>query len=137
MKKKFKWMSAMLTMCILAITMTVVSCSDDDEKTNVWYALGFTEINTSSPDALREMGEIEAAYKKALGITESPFSKFGTVEECNQQVLNACQQAENALKEKAGKVLMYSRLQMPTPNKLFIKKNSKQMTTMPCCNLPR
>ena len=74
MKKKFKWMSAMLTMCILAITMTVVSCSDDDEKTNVWYALGFTEINTSSPDALREMGEIEAAYKKALGITESPFS---------------------------------------------------------------
>lgn len=25
-------MSAMLTMCILAITMTVVSCSDDDEK---------------------------------------------------------------------------------------------------------
>ena len=100
MKKKFKWVSAMLTMCILAITMTVVSCSDDDEKTNVWYALGFTEINTSSPDALREMGEIEAAYKKALGITESPFSKFGTVEECNQQVLNACQQAENALKEK-------------------------------------
>ena len=53
MKKKFKWVSAMLTMCILAITMTVVSCSDDDEKTNVWYALGFTEINTSSPDALR------------------------------------------------------------------------------------
>ena len=103
MKKKFKWMSAMLTMCILAITMTVVSCSDDDEKTNVWYALGFTEINTSSPDALREMGEIEAAYKKALGITESPFSKFGTVEECNQQVLNACQQAENALKEKSWK----------------------------------
>ena len=32
MKKKFKWMSAMLTMCILAITMTVVSCSDDDEE---------------------------------------------------------------------------------------------------------
>lgn len=32
MKKKFKWVSAMLTMCILAITMTVVSCSDDDEK---------------------------------------------------------------------------------------------------------
>lgn len=104
MKKKFKWMSAMLTMCILAITMTVVSCSDDDEKTNVWYALGFTEINTSSPDALREMGEIEAAYKKALGITESPFSKFGTVEECNQQVLERlASKAENALKEKSWK----------------------------------
>ena len=103
MKKNFKWMSAMLTMCILTITMTIVSCSDDDEKTDVWYALGFTEINTSSPDALREMSEIEAAYKKALGITEVPFSKFGTIEECDQQVLNACQQAENALKDKKWK----------------------------------
>lgn len=103
MKKNFKWMSAMLTMCILTITMTIVSCSDDDEKTDVWYALGFTEINTSSPDALREMSEIEAAYKKALGITEVPFSKFGTIEEYDQQVLNACQQAENALKDKKWK----------------------------------
>lgn len=103
MKKNFKWMSAMLTMCILTITMTIVSCSDDDEKTDVWYALGFTEINTSSPDAFREMSEIEAAYKKVLGITEEPFSKFGTIEECDQQVLNACQQAENALKDQKRK----------------------------------
>lgn len=104
MKQTIRTMSALLTMMvamtILAFTFT--ACSDDEDVENeVTYTYGFAEMSASHPDFLEEMGKIENAFKSALGITGSPFTKHGTVEECDKEVYAACEKAYRSLQGDA------------------------------------
>ena len=96
-------MSALLTMMAVAIlTFTFTACSnDDDPVTEVTYTYGFSSMSASHPDFLAEMNKIEKGFQSALGITGKPFTKKGTIEECNKQVYEACQKAFDLLKGEA------------------------------------
>lgn len=103
MKRRFRTMSALLTMVLAAMfcAFTFTACSDDEDTDNeVTYTYGFAEMSASHPDFLEEMGKIESAFKSALGITRSPFTKQGTVEECDKQVYAACQKANQSLQDE-------------------------------------
>lgn len=100
MKSSIKRMSAMLTMMAIAIlTFTFTGCSDDEEPVaEVTYTYGFSSMSASHPDFLAEMSKIEKGFQAALGITGKPFTKIGTVEECDKMVYEACLKAFDSLK---------------------------------------
>lgn len=103
MKSSIKRMSALLTMMAVAIlTFTFSGCSDDDDPvTEVTYTYGFSNMSASHPDFLEEMSKIEKGFQSALGITGKPFTKKGSIEECDKQVYEACQRAFDSLKGEA------------------------------------
>ena len=103
MKSSIKKMSALLTMMAAAIlAFTFTGCSDDDEPmAEVTYTYGFSKMSASHPDFLEEMNKIEKGFQSALGITGKPFTKKGTIEECDKQVYEACRKAFDSLKSEA------------------------------------
>ena len=104
MKRRFRTMSALLTMVLAAMfcAFTFTACSDDEDTDNeVTYTYGFAEMSASHPDFLEEMGKIENAFQSALGITGKLFTKKGTIEECDKQVYEACRKAFDSLKSEA------------------------------------
>lgn len=102
MEKSIKTISTLVTMLAVVIfSITFTACSDDDEPvTEVTYTYGFSSMSASHPDFLSEMNKIENAFKTALGITGKPFTKKGTVEECDKDVYEACKKAFNSLKDE-------------------------------------
>ena len=103
MKRSIKKMSTLLTMMAVTIlTFTFSGCSDDDDPvTEVTYTYGFSSMSASHPDFLEEMSKIEKGFQSALGITGKPFTKKGSMEECDKQVYEACQKAFDSLKGEA------------------------------------
>ncbi|WP_288612210.1 hypothetical protein [uncultured Bacteroides sp.] len=103
MKSSIKRMSTLLTMMAVTIlTFTFSGCSDDDDPvTEVTYTYGFSNMSASHPDFLEEMSKIEKGFQAALGITDKPFTKKGTIEECDKQVYEACRKAFDSLKGEA------------------------------------
>ena len=103
MKSSIKRMSTLLTMMAVTIlTFTFSGCSDDDDPvTEVTYTYGFSNMSASHPDFLEEMSKIEKGFQAALGITGKPFTKKGTIEECDKQVYEACRKAFDSLKGEA------------------------------------
>lgn len=85
--------------CVLMgiVSLTFFACSNDEDEaiTQVTYEMGFSSIESSS---MTNLGTIERAYKKALGVTESKFTFEGSVNECDQRVKDACGSAEAELK---------------------------------------
>ena len=81
--------------CVLMgiVSLTFFACSNDEDEaiTQVTYEMGFSSIESSS---MTDLGTIERAYKKALGVTESKFTFEGSVNECDQRVKDACGSAE-------------------------------------------
>ena len=103
MKSSIKRMSALLTMMAVAVfALTFTACSDDDEPiAGVTYTYGFSKMSASHPDFLEEMNKIEKGFQSALGITGKPFTKKGSIDECDKQVYEACQKAFDSLKGEA------------------------------------
>ena len=103
MKQTIRTMSALLTMMVaMAVSaFTFIACSDDDDPmTEVTYTYGFSSMSASHPDFLEEMSKIENGFKSALGITGKPFTKNGSMEECDMEVYAACQKAYESLKDE-------------------------------------
>ena len=103
MKRRFRTMSALLTMMVAmtAFAFTFIACSDDEDIENeVTDTYGFAKMSASHPDFLEEMGKIESAFKSALGATGSSFTKRGTVEECDKEVYAACEKAYQSLQDE-------------------------------------
>ena len=100
MKSSIRNISTLVSMMVVAIfAFTFTSCSDEDEPVaEVTYTYGFSSMSASHPDFLAEMSKIESAFKSALGITGKPFTKKGSVEECDNQVYDACLKAFESLK---------------------------------------
>ena len=103
MKQTIKTMSAVLTLMVAmaVVACTFTACSDDEDIENdVTYTYGFAEMSASHPDFLEEMSKIENGFKSALGITGKPFTKNGSMEECDMEVYAACQKAYESLKDE-------------------------------------
>lgn len=88
----------MIGLAIMAIILSfgLSACSnDDDVETTVEYSMSFSKSTGSS--AYSEMGIIESAYKKALGVSSSRFTLNGTISSCNSKVKEGCDQAVKSL----------------------------------------
>ena len=101
MKKSSNSLTLMLSFLMMAFMFVFTACSDDNETEveNV-YTYGFSKTSASTPEFLTEMGTIEDAFKSSLGVTASPFKKTGATEECDNQVIDACDKAFQTLKDK-------------------------------------
>lgn len=104
-KKSVRFLSAMLAMLAL-VCLSLVSftaCSDDDEPVaEVTYSWEFEEVEASTPDFMDDKNKIESTFKAALGASGSAASvtKQGTSETCDREVLEACRQAFESLKDE-------------------------------------
>jgi len=98
MKKAIKFFPALVAMLAMVLTFTFTSCSDDDdEPTEVYYTYGIAKMSSSSLDFLQEMNKIMNAYKSALGVTSTPFTKDGKIDACDKEVKEACEKAYRTL----------------------------------------
>lgn len=77
------------------------SCSGDEEtSTTVYYSMGFDTVSTTD---LSELSVIERAYKEALGVSDTSFSLYGKISECDSKVLQSCRSAEEELEGNTWK----------------------------------
>ncbi len=97
MEKLRKFMPIMLALLVSVMTLMFTSCDESDEPSDQVYTFGFSEMSASSPEFLNDMTKIENAYKTALGVKESPFTKHGTAAACDQEVKKACEKAYTTL----------------------------------------
>lgn len=97
MKKRIKFLPALMAMLALVLTMSLTSCGSDDEPSEVIYSYGFSAMSSSTPDFLQEMNKIESAYKTALGVSASPFTKTGSISSCDREIKEACDRANSSL----------------------------------------
>lgn len=61
------------------------------------YSYGFSSMSSSSPEFLKEMTKITNAFKSALGVTSTPFTKDGKIDACDKEVKEACEKAYRTL----------------------------------------
>ena len=106
MKKAIQSMSVMLAMMALvcASLVSFTACSDDDEPVaEVTYSWEFKETSPSTPDSMEDKEKIESAFRTALGASDAATSvtRQGTAETCDREVLEACQQVFDSLKDEA------------------------------------
>ena len=59
--------------CVLAVSVSFSSCSeDDDNETLLYYNLGFSKMNGN----LTEAAYIDDTFKAALGVTTDEFTSY-------------------------------------------------------------
>ena len=88
----------MVTVTIIGGALT--SCNDNEPVEEVTYSWEFEEVTPSTPDFKDDKNKIESAFKTAFGSSGSATSvtRQGTSETCDQEMLEACQQALESLK---------------------------------------
>ena len=76
---------------LVALTLfgTVFTACSDDEESEIHYETFITEAG-----GLLQLQAVEKAYLDALNVSDDSFTLTGSVEECDAQVLQACQEAE-------------------------------------------
>ena len=101
MKKKIYLMTLAAILCSTIITAVFTSCKKDDDKYN--YTINVRAGGTLFGDnAVNWSNTIMNIYKAELGTDDDSFTKYGTEEECNQEVLNACKRAETTANRVGG-----------------------------------
>lgn len=98
MKKKHLMMLLLLFVGTFA-SLSLASCSDDDEPGTQVYTYGWMDYSLSSSDlsVLNEMQTISDAFKAAIG-SSSPVTLNGTTSECDAKIKAACEKVEASLK---------------------------------------
>lgn len=81
---------------LVALTLfgTVFTACSDDEESEIHYVAGIDETFITEAGGLLQLQAVEKAYLDALNVSDASFTLTGSVEECDAQVLQACQQAE-------------------------------------------
>ena len=106
MKKAIQSLQVMLAMLavVCASLVSLTACSDDDEPVaEVTYSWGFADMSASSPDFMDDIRKISSTFAVALGApaSASEVTRQGTPETCDKEVLEACGQALESLKDEA------------------------------------
>lgn len=84
--------------CILWVSffsLMLFSCSTEEKESGVVsYTMGFDTVQSSD---LSDLVVIESAYKTAFGTNDNTFKLEGKVKDCDQKVLQICQEVETKL----------------------------------------
>ena len=98
---------ALTIICCCALAVAVfTACDKNDDKFS--YSLKVESAGAlSGVDVVAWRDAVMTAYMTELGVDSENFEKFGTEEDCNQEVLNACKRAEMSLRVGgAGEVVV-------------------------------
>lgn len=94
--KKNVILSSMAICVALLMSVMFVACGKDNEEGVVIYTAGCESLN-GSLENLKDLATVEnifnAAFKKELGVSSSPFQLSGSVSSCDTKVKKACQSA--------------------------------------------
>lgn len=101
MKKKHLMMLMLLFIGAIA-SISLASCSDDDDPATQVYSYGWEDFQSSGSDfsGLNEMETISNAFKAAIG-SSSPVTLNGSASECDSKIKAACEKVEASLKGNA------------------------------------
>lgn len=102
MKKKIILMTLAAILCSTIVTSVFTSCKKDDDNKydyTIYVQAGGLLYDES---AVLWRNTVMEIYKRELGVDDENFTKHGTQEECDQEVLNACKRAESSLNRVGG-----------------------------------
>lgn len=91
------WCVVRLLVAVAFMGTVFTACSDDEEVVTVTYTAAVTNYSGGSVgnvDALTNAALVERTYQEALNVSGSPFTLTGTIEECDAQVVAACERAQ-------------------------------------------
>ena len=94
MKKNLLTLAAILC-CVMAMTV-LTSCTKDKDKFSYSIIVEPGGLLTGT-DAINWRNDVMAVYQAALGTDSDEFTKHGSQEECDREVLEGCKKAEMSL----------------------------------------
>ena len=107
MQKIIKKLFVLMCGCMMA-TVLLTACTKDKDK--FLYTIKVESGGLlSGEDAVIWRNTVMKIYQTELGTDSDKFSKNGSQEECDREVLDACKRAETSLKfGGAGEITVYN-----------------------------
>lgn len=89
--------------CVMAVSVSLVSCSSSDDEGTVTYNMGFDSVSYSGPDASfsDEIAMIDNTFKKELGVTTNQFTDYPGGDEA---LKTKCEKAGAILNSQADQI---------------------------------
>lgn len=117
MKKNLFTLAAILC-CVMTMTV-LTSCTKDKDEFSYSIIVQPGGLMTGI-EAGNWRNEVMAVYQAALGTDSEKFTKHGSQEECDREVLEACKRAEMSLNVSGtGDVIVHNN----TVNKLVYRRS--------------
>ena len=118
MKKFLMTLAAVL--CCAMTTIVLTSCQKDEDPDEFGYNLTVEpQRPLTGMDAMNWRDYVLGIYRAELGTDSNGFTKHGTQEECDKEVMNACKRAETKLRPGgAGMIVVHNQ----TANKTVYRR---------------
>ena len=94
MKTKKILFAVFALLCVMAVSVSLSSCSSSDDEGDVIYSKGITSMSSSSPSVLEEMSLITSTFNTSLGVSEDTFRNYPGGDEA---VISKCNSAAATL----------------------------------------
>ena len=113
-------MTLAAVLCCVMITVLSIGCSRDKDKDKYSYAI---IVEPGGPltgtNAVNWRNAVLEVYETELGTDSEKFTKHGTQEECDKEVLDACKRAESSLRVSGSGLVQ---VQNTTVNKTVYRR---------------
>ena len=96
MKKTFKKLFVLMCVCMMA-TFVFTACTKDRNEFS-YVIIAEPEGTLTGADAINWRNNVMNVYQAALGTDDERFTKHGSQDECDHEVLEACKKAEMSLR---------------------------------------
>ena len=118
MKKIMMTLAAVL--CCAMATIVLTSCQKDEDTDEFGYNLTVEpQRPLTGMDAMNWRDYVLGIYRAELGTDSNGFTKHGTQEECDNEVMNACKRAETKLRPGGAGIIV---VQNQTVNKTVYRR---------------
>ena len=94
MKTKKILFAVFALLCVMAVSVSLSSCSSSDDEGDVIYSKGITSMSSSSSSVLEEMSLITTTFNTSLGVSEDTFRNYPGGDEA---VISKCNSAAATL----------------------------------------
>jgi len=102
MKKRIILISLAAVLCSVIVSSVFTSCKKNDENKYDYTIEARAGGLLTGDAAVLWCNTVKDIYKTELGVDDDNFTKHGTGEECDQEVLNACKRAETVVITRVG-----------------------------------
>ena len=98
MKTKKILFAVFTLVCVMAVSVSLSSCSKSDDEGDVIYSKGITSMSSSSLSSLEEMNLIITTFNTSLGVSDDTFKNYPGGDEA---VISKCNSAAASLDNRA------------------------------------